>query len=68
MTNKEQFIKQYTEEVLDSFLGELLYDYDCDDELCDDEGCRSKKLFLQWLKYYKLIKESYERYNSRISN
>jgi hypothetical protein len=50
MTNQEIFIEKYGEKILDEFLFELIYEEnDCGDDLCDDEGCRSRKYFLQWL-------------------
>lgn len=48
----EKFIDIYGENILEMYLQELLHEEnDCDDDLCDDEGCNSKKWFLLWLKY-----------------
>jgi hypothetical protein len=64
MTNKETFVKIYGEKVLDSFLFELLhYENDCGDDLCDDEGCRSKKYFLEWFEIHKKIQKLKQEYD-----
>lgn len=52
----EKFIDIYGKNILEMYLQELLHEEnDCDDDLCDDEGCNSKKWFLLWLKYNPLI-------------
>jgi hypothetical protein len=64
MTNQEIFIKIYGSEVLELFLFELLHcENDCGDDLCDDEGCRSKKYFLKWYKIHKRIQKLKQEYD-----
>ena len=48
-----EFKLKYSEDVLNEVLGILMdSDYDsCDDNQCDDEGCRLRKAFKQYMKY-----------------
>lgn len=64
MTYQEIFIKKYGNVVLELFLFELLHhENDCGDDLCDDEGCRSKKYFLQWFEIHKRIQKLRQEYD-----